>query len=197
MKASYGIISLQRVPAQEGNRAVDFGVHHDVVLYKRHFFAEVFQELFKDGGCFGRTTEFYSLGGIHQLDGQDKIEVIHDLEEFDRGIRTHADVILLSVAGYDRVAAGGIAVHFVLAHHARGCILRDHKTGVQTGIGNKEFGQAAKSHDQLSHTPFGDITQFGQGNSQEIVRDRQRLAVEVSAGDDLVLVRENGRVVCH
>ena len=81
-------------------------------------------------------------------------------------------MVFLPVAGHDRVAAGGITVHLVLAYHAGCRILRDHKTGIQSGIGNQKFRQSPKAHDQLRDTAFGNITQL----SQSIARKSYEIA---------------------
>ena len=47
----------------------------------------------------------------------------------------------------------------------------------------------------MGDTAFGDISQFGQGDGEEVIRDGKRLPVEVSAGDDPVFIGEDGGVV--
>ena len=104
-------------------------------------------------------------------------------------------MVFLSVAGYDGIAAGGITVHFVLTYHRSGGILGNHKSRVQAGVGNQEFRQSAQSHDKLGDTAFGNIPQLGKGDAQKIIRNSQRLPVEVSTRNDTVFVGEDGGVV--
>ena len=47
----------------------------------------------------------------------------------------------------------------------------------------------------MGDTAFGDISQFGQSDGKEVIRDGKRLPMEVSAGDDPVFIGKNGRVV--
>ena len=47
----------------------------------------------------------------------------------------------------------------------------------------------------MGDTAFGDISQFGQGDGEEVIRDGKRLPVKVSAGDDPVFIGEDGGVV--
>ena len=47
----------------------------------------------------------------------------------------------------------------------------------------------------MGDTAFGDISQFGQSDGKEVIRDGKRLPVEVSAGDDPVFIGEDGGVV--
>ena len=47
----------------------------------------------------------------------------------------------------------------------------------------------------MGDTAFGDISQFGQSDGKEIIRDGKRLPVKVSAGDDPVFIGEDGGVV--
>ena len=170
-----------------------FGIHDDVFANEGNLFAIGFQEFLQDRGSTRRTTELDTLCRIHQLDRQDMIQIVHNLKELRRRIGSHTHMVFLPVTGHDRVAAGGITVHLVLAHHAGCRILRDHKAGIQSGIGNQKFRQAPKAHDQLRDTAFGNISQLSQRNCKEIVGDRQRLAVEITSGDDLVLVGKDRR----
>ena len=47
----------------------------------------------------------------------------------------------------------------------------------------------------MGDTAFGDISQFGQGDGEEVIRDGKRLPVKVSTGDDPVFIGEDGGVV--
>ena len=47
----------------------------------------------------------------------------------------------------------------------------------------------------MGDTAFGDISQFGQGDGEEVIRDGKRLPVKVSAGDDPVFIGDDGGVV--
>jgi hypothetical protein len=38
----------------------------------------------------------------------------------------------------------------------------------------------------LGDTAFGDISQFGQGDGEEVIRDGKRLPVKVSAGERII-----------
>ena len=97
------------------------------------------EETLKDWGSFLRAAEVDALCSIHQFDGKDMFQVVHHFIEFGSGVGAHAYVVFLSVGGDDGVARSRIAVHFILADHRSGSILRNHETGVQTGVGNQEF----------------------------------------------------------
>ena len=125
------------------------------------------------------------------------LQIVHNAIKLSSCIGTHADMVFLPVGGNDGVAAGGIAVHLVLAYHRRGSILRNHETGVQTGIGHKEFRKSTQPHDKLGDTPLGYIAQLCQGNAEKVVGNGKRLAVEVTARDDTVLIGEDGGIVRH
>ena len=182
---------------QEGYGLVNLLVHHDVVLHEGHLLAVFLEEAFQQGRRLERPAELDALGGVHQFDGKDVVQVVHDAEQLGGGIGPHTDVVLLSVAGDDGVRGRGVAIHLVLADHGRGGVLRNHEAGVQSRVGHQEFGQAAQAHDELCHAPFGDVAQFGQGDAQVVVDQREGLAVEVAAGDDEVLIGEDGGIVRH
>ena len=97
------------------------------------------EETLKDGRSFQRAAEVDALCGIHQFNGKDMFQVIHHFIKFGSCVGAHAYVVFLSVGGDDGVARSRIAVHFILADHRSGGILRNHKAGVQTGVGNQEF----------------------------------------------------------
>ena len=107
-----------------------FRVHNNILIDKWYLFPVNLQELLQYRGSPSRTTELDSLRRIHQLDRQDMIQVVHDLKQFRRRIRPHTYMILLPIAGYDRIAARRIAIHLILAYHTSSRILRDHETGV-------------------------------------------------------------------
>ena len=176
---------------------MDFLIHHDVLLHKGNFLAVFVQETLQNGRSLCRTAEVNALSGIHQFDGKDMLQIIHNTIKLSSCIGTHADVVFLPVGGNDGVATGGIAVHLVLAHHRCGGILRNHETGVQTGIGNKEFRKSAQPHDKLGDAPLGYIAQFCQGDAEKVVGDGKRLAVEVTARNDTVLIGEDSGIVSH
>lgn len=180
---------------EEGDSLVDFFVHDDVFLDEGHFLAVFGDKTFDDGRAFQRTAEFQSLCGVHQFDGKDMVEIVHDFVEFRGCIGSHADVVFLSVARHDGVAAGGITIHLVLADHRCCGVLRNHKSGIQSGVGHEEFGQPAQAHDELCDAPFGDVAQFGQSYGEIVVDQCERLSVEVASRDDKVFVGEDSRVV--
>src|SRR5690606_23688652 len=79
----------------------------------------------------------------------------------------------------------------------RGGVLRNHQSGVDAGIGDEVVGQLARTGDELIGPALGDVSQFAKGDGEEVEGQRQRLAVKVSCRDDLVLFREDVRVVGH
>ena len=49
------------------------------------------------------VSEIKRLGGVEKLNGEDCLAVLHDPDEFGGGVGTHADMILLSLRGWDGV----------------------------------------------------------------------------------------------
>src|SRR6266478_9591774 len=66
----------------------------------------------------------------------------------------------------------------------RGCDLRDHKSGVQSGRIRQKCGkQAGMRIGHVLGAPLGNSAKSGQGNSELIRRHSQWLSVEISAAD--------------
>ena len=107
-------------------------------------------------------------------------QIVHHFVKLGCSIGSHTYMVFLSVAGYYGVAAGGITVHFILAYHAGSRILGNHETRIKSRIGNQKFGQSAKSHNELCHTPFRYVSQFGHSNGKIIIYQCQGLSVEVA-----------------
>ena len=92
-----------------------------------------------------------------------------------------------------------MVVDFVFRYHGRRRILSDHKSGADAAV----FGQKARKSfgkgriDQPLRSPLGYVGQLGYGHLHEIEGQSHRLPVEVSAGDDLILIGEYQRIVGH
>ena len=84
-----------------------FFVHHYVFADERYFLAINREEFFNVWRASERTPEVDTLSCIHQFDGK--------------------YMVFLSVAGYNGITAGGVAIHFILAYHRGCCILGNHK----------------------------------------------------------------------
>ena len=102
-------------------------VHHNVFADKRYFLAINREEFFNVWRASERTPEVDTLSCIHQFDGKYMFQIVHYLKQFGGSIGPHAHMVFLSVAGYNGITAGGVAIHFILAYHRGCCILGNHK----------------------------------------------------------------------
>jgi len=124
----------------------------------------------------------------HDLDRQRGFHVAHDLDELLRADAPHAHVVFFSRRGRDRVHARRVAEHLVLADERRARDLRDHEARVQAAHRprrreeRREAGRERRVH-QLLDPALADVRELGDGHGREIQRERERLAVEVAAGD--------------
>ena len=64
--------------------------------------------------------------------------MLDDGEGLARRESAHANVVLLAARRRDRVDAGRVGQHFVLAHEPRGRAVRDHETRVEAGVMRQE-----------------------------------------------------------
>ncbi len=89
-----------------------------------------------------------------------------------------------------------MAQHARLGDQRRGGDLGDHEAGVEARVLRQEGRQSAQRRvHQLLHPPLADGRELGAGDGQHVEGERDRLAVEVAARDDEVLVGEDQRVV--
>ena len=75
--------------------------------------------------------------------------------------------------------------------------MRNHETGVETGVLHQEGRQTAFACNQLINTAFGDVAQLGHGDGEEVEHQGQRLAVEVAGRHHDILIGEHRGVVGH
>ena len=85
-----------------------------------------------------RRQEVEALGAAQELDRQHPLDVGAHLPQVHGGDRAHRDVILLAGRGRDRVDAGGVRQHLVLAHQAGGDVLGDHEAGVESAVAGQK-----------------------------------------------------------
>ena len=80
--------------------------------------------------------------------------------------------------------------YFVFADQRRRCNLRQHESGIQPGAGREKRRQAfvqRRIHHALQ-PPLRNSRQRAQRDAQKIQRKSQRLAMKISAGDNLAAV---------
>ena len=77
--------------------------------------------------------------------------------------------------------------HFVFADQRRGGDLRHHESGIQAGAGSQKWRQAfvQRRVHQALQPALGNSRQRAERDGQEIQDESQRLAMEISAGDDV------------
>ena len=154
--------------------------------------------LFMDRGELVRDApQIDALDRGHELEGQDGIEVLHDGAALPRGGGAHAHVILLVGGGGDAVHAGGMGMDLVLGDDGGRRILADHVAGVQAPVGSQKGGQAVRKggvHHALQ-AALGDGAELRRGDAQKIHDQGHRLPMEVAAGDDGLVLREEDGVV--
>ena len=60
---------------------MDFLVHDDVLTDEGHLVAVGLEELLDVGRRLERSAEVDALGGVHQLDREDEVEIVHDFKQ--------------------------------------------------------------------------------------------------------------------
>ncbi len=84
----------------------------------------------------------------------------------------------------------------VLGGERRRGDLSDHEAGVDPAIVDQKRRQTGHPRvDQQRHAPLGERADFGDGQRQIIGRKGHRLGVEVTTGDDLLVIGKHQRVV--
>ena len=182
---------------EELDAGVDVFVHDLVDVDEVDAFAVVGDEFFNEGAALEAflMAEVEGLSCIEEFDGHDAFGVFHNLIAFCCSVATHADEVFLVLAGGDAVYAAGGAELFALADDGSSCILGDHEAAVETWLGDEEAREAAFGIDELVGAAFADAAEFGDGDGEEVKHHGHGFAVEVSAGDDHILVREDDGVV--
>ena len=92
-----------------------------------------------------------------------------------------------------------MCIDLVLRYHGCGSILSDHIAVIQSAVlykeSGKSFGHSGVNHSVL--TSFRYVSKFCKSDSQEVECQSHRLSVEVSAGDYIILIREDDGVICN
>ncbi len=88
--------------------------------------------------------------------------------------------------------------YFVFADQRRRGNLRHHETGIQSRALGQKWRQslAERGIHQAFDASFADASQRAQSNAKKIQSESQRLAVEISAGDNIVSPRNSRRQPC-
>ena len=84
----------------------------------------------------------YLTSGQH-FDGDDLLDVAHDLEAFACRKAAHGDVVLRAGAGGEGVHAGGVAEGLVLGDEGGGRAVGQHEAGVEAAVLHQEGRQLA------------------------------------------------------
>lgn len=83
-------------------------------------------------------TELEGLRGIEHLYAEDLLHILHYPHTLGSGVCAHAHMILLTLRRINGIHHTGGTQLLVLAHYGGSRILRDHESGVQTGLGHQE-----------------------------------------------------------
>ena len=137
------------------------------------------------------------LAGGQQLVGEDVLRVLQDHLGLTGSGGTHGDDVFLVGGGGDGVDGSGVSVNLVLADHGSGSVLNDHEAGVDAGLGGQERGQAVgeRGVDHTLGAALGSVGQLARGDAEEVERQGHGLAMEVTAGDNGLVVEEHQRVI--
>ena len=97
------------------------------------------------------------------------------------------------------VHAGRMSQYFILRYQGSSTILHDHITGIQSAALYQECGKSVVEGRiyKTLNTAFCHICKFSDSDTEEIKGESHGLSVEVSAGNDLLGLREDDRVVCY
>mgnify|MGYP001096618482 CR=1 FL=1 len=88
--------------------------------------------------------------------------------------------------------------HFVFRNHGSGGILGDHQAGIDAAVLDQKSGQAGELRVyQPLGAAFGDIRQLGDSDGDKIHSQTHGFAVEIAAGNHVVLIREDNGVIRH
>ena len=192
-----GLLSVEFHLLQEADAGVYVLVHDLVDVDKVHALAVVGHKTLDEGAALETflVTEVECLGSIEKLDGHDALGVFHDLIALCGSVAAHADEVFLILTAGDAVDAAGEAELFALADDGGSGILGNHESAVETGFGNKEAGQTTFGVDKLVGAALADAAEFCHGNGEEVEYHSHGFTMEMTAGDDHVLVGEDNGVV--
>ncbi len=125
-----------------------------------------------------------------------------NLLEFERGQRSHGHVIFAIGRGRDRVHGCRMTQHLVLRHQRGSRDLRHHEPRLKTRLLCEKRWQPTRQTrvHQLLDSPLTDVGKLRHRHRGRVERERDRLAVKVTARDDLAaervrFVHEDKRVV--
>ena len=145
-----------------------------------------------------RPAQIDALRRGEQLDRDDARGVRRHRRQPARGEGRHADVVFLVRRGRQRVDRRRVRERLVLRRERRRGHLRDHEAGVHAAVLDQERRQAGQvGVHQQRDAPLGQRADLGDREREVVRRERDRLGVEVAAGEDLVGVREHQRIVRH
>ena len=142
--------------------------------------------------------ELHSLSCREKLDGNDVLEVVEHVVEPPRPVGRHAHMVLLIRGGGNTVHAGRMGEALVLGGERRRGDSGHHETAVQSAVVDQEGGEAAevRVHEQRG-APFGERSDFGDGQSQHVGGEGDGFGVEVASGEHLTRIGKDQGVVGH
>ena len=153
----------------------------------------------------GRRTGLERRAQVERLRRAERLERDHglgvrdDLSRVAGRRHAHAHVILLPGARGDRVDRGRMRERLALAHQRGGRVLHEHESRVQTRAVHEERRQPVRMVlvEQPVEATLRDRCERDERGRDRVERDRDRLTVEVPAGDDLADLGQHDGVVAH
>ena len=120
----------------------------------------------------------------------DVLKILQHALEPARAAHAHRNVVFLIAAGGNGIDGVGSGERFIFAGERGGGDLRDHEAGIEAGLGSeKRRQQAGERIGHLLDAAFGNSAESGDGNRDLIGGHGQRLAVKISAADDVAFCR--------
>ena len=108
----------------------------------------------------------------------------------------HRYMVFLIGGGGNGIDAGRKGALLVFGHQRRRRHLRDHETGIETGLRRQESGQARQHRiDQHGDTALGDGADLAQRHGDHVGGEGDRLGMEIAARDHFVFGGEDQRIV--
>ena len=143
-----------------------------------------------------RPAQLDALRRGEQLDRDDARGVRRHRRQPARGERRHADVILLVRGRRQRIDGGRVRERLVLRGERRRGDLRDHEAGIHAAVLDQERRQARQvGVHQQRDAPLRQRADLGDREREIVGGERDRLGVEIAAGEDLAGRREHERIV--
>ncbi len=135
-----------------------------------------------------RSEQIQRARARQGFDRQHGARVLHHLLQLQRRSHAHTDEVFLVPAGGDRSRRCRRCQDAILSHQRRRRHLDHHESRLEAGATGEEPRKilVERGVDQTVDTTLGNPGESGQRDRQVIERERQRLAMKISTGDNFV-----------